>query len=69
MRVQEGRPVRRRLFAGQVGIAYRREQRVQRLAQGKGTPRHALSRHLKGEFSGYVRDPTIRRTPRRSRRK
>lgn len=58
------KPRRERLFHGKVGAAYYRELAVQRIEEGKGRGRREFSRHLKGEFGGYVRDP---RVPRRSR--
>lgn len=66
-RLAAGKIHQRRLFAGQVGIAYHRELRAMRLGQGRGTPRRLFSHDLKGEFSGFVKDPAVRRTPRRSR--
>lgn len=69
-RLAEGRvPRRRRLIAGQSGVALNRQRRVQRAHRGLGSSgRHELAHGFRQEFGGQVKDPLVKRTPRRSRR-
>ena len=58
-KIAEGhRPRRHRLFAGRLQAAYMRELRIE---EDKHLPRREYSRHLKGEFHGYVKDLRIKR--------